>query len=504
MGAQRDRDVERERLEAENAGLRRQVEELSRRVAELERLIQKLAGESPTERLDQAYSLKAEEQRQAARAGAKRRRKQRSLRRGRVTTQDKLDRADRIEVVLPEGFPLGECRLAYRRPVWRIEDGRAVLVAYEIYRGPQRQRGTVPGLLPRCEFGLEILITLAHQTLVIGVSIDKAVAQLRFFWELALSKSQADSLLSRLAREWHVEFDRLCQLLSVSAVVHTDETSWSIGSVWTFLSEQARLMIFGCRKDAATLEVLLPKATFAGVIISDDAAVYRGFTQAQKCWAHLLRKAIRLTLLKPDDTRYRTFCDGLLAIYRSGCAAATDKRLGDAGRQRRVHELEERLRNLCWNCRHDHRAVSSRGASNTPSSNTPSSNTVEKDYANLAAELVRLLGANELFTFVTVSGVVGTNNISEQALRDPAQDRRTDQTSRSVGGARRRTILASVLESLRTRLPQLDLRSVLNEVTEWTTSGLSCFGRILQTLGLAPGEHSPLDRLVPLPTANTS
>ena len=85
-------------------------------------------------------------------------------------------------------------------------------------------------------------------------------------------------------------------------------------------------------------------------------------------------------------------------------------------------------------------------------------------------------------------GVVCTNNISEQALRDPAQDRRTDQTSRSLGlgGARRRTILASVLESLRMRLPQLDLRSVLNEVTEWNKSGLSCFGRILQTLGLAP------------------
>ena len=39
------------------------------------------------------------------------------------------------------------------------------------------------GLRPRCEFGLEILITLAHQSLVIGVSLDKAVEQLRYFWE---------------------------------------------------------------------------------------------------------------------------------------------------------------------------------------------------------------------------------------------------------------------------------------------------------------------------------
>ena len=169
--------------------------------------------------------------------------------------------------------------------MWRIEYGRAVLVAYEFDRGPQGQRATVPGLLRRCEFGLEILITRAHQSLVIGVSLDKAVEQLRFFWERNLSKSQADALLSRLAREWHVEFDRLCPGIAVSAVVPTDETSWSIGSVWTFLSEPSRLMIFGRRQDAATLEILLPKATFGGVLVSDDAAVYRGFTQAQKCGA---------------------------------------------------------------------------------------------------------------------------------------------------------------------------------------------------------------------------
>ena len=265
-------------------------------------------------------------------------------------------------------------------------------MAYEFYRGPQQQRGTVPGLLRRCEFGLEILITLAHQSLVIGVSLDKAVEQPRFFWELNLSKSHADSLLSRLAREWHVEFDRLCQLLAVSAVVHTNETSWSLGSVWAFLSEQSRLMIFGCRKDAATLEILLPKETFAGVLVSDDAAVYRGFTQAQKCWAHLQRKAIKLTLLQPGDTRYRTYCDGLLVVYRSTCAAA-DRRLGGAGRQRRIAELEEQLRGLCW----DHR----------PSAHRPSAGTVERDFENLALEMVRLMSANELFTFVKVPGVLG-------------------------------------------------------------------------------------------------
>ena len=131
MGTQRDEDFELERLRAESADVRR-------RVSELERLIKPLGGAAGTERLDAAYSLRAEEQRQAAKAGGK----QRSARRGRMTTQEKLDRAERVEIVLPEGFAIEDCRLLYRRPVWRIEQGRAVLVAYEFYRGPQGERGT--------------------------------------------------------------------------------------------------------------------------------------------------------------------------------------------------------------------------------------------------------------------------------------------------------------------------------------------------------------------------
>ena len=60
-------------------------------------------------------------------------------------------------------------------------------------------------------------------------------------------------------------------------------------------------MFFGVHKDAQTLWQILDPATFAGMVISDDAAVYGNFTLAQKCWAHFLRKAIKLTLLEPSN-----------------------------------------------------------------------------------------------------------------------------------------------------------------------------------------------------------
>src|SRR5208337_1896327 len=72
-----------------------------------------------------------------------------------------------------------------------------------------------------------------------------------------LGKTQVDALLQRLARHWQHEFDVLCTLLANSLVVHTDETSWSINSVWAFLSEKARLVFFGVHKDADTLENIL-------------------------------------------------------------------------------------------------------------------------------------------------------------------------------------------------------------------------------------------------------
>ena len=124
-------------------------------------------------------------------------------------------------------------------------------------------------------------------------------------------------MLHQLSRHWESEFEILCTLLANSAVVHADETSWSLNSVWTFLSEKARVVFFGVHKDADTLQQILDPATFADIVISDDAAVYAHFTAAQKCWAHLLRKAIKLTMHDPDNAEYRQIADRLLEIYRA-------------------------------------------------------------------------------------------------------------------------------------------------------------------------------------------
>lgn len=78
---------------------------------------------------------------------------------------------------------------------------------------------------------MEIHVADAFLTFIAGLSIDKVYAALNFFWKLNLSKSQADAMLNQLSKQWADEFESLYELLAVSAVVHTEETSWSITSV---------------------------------------------------------------------------------------------------------------------------------------------------------------------------------------------------------------------------------------------------------------------------------
>jgi hypothetical protein len=235
------------------------------------------------------------------------------------------------------------------------------------------------------------------------------------------------------------------------------------------------------------LKAILDPPTFSGLVIS-GAAVYAHFTQSQKCWAHLLRKAIKLTLLDPGNADYRTFTDRLLAIYRAACRRPGDGLLGEAGRARKVVGFEDEIYSLCepwW------LAVG------------PPLAGLAHDFELLINEVMRLMLAQQLFTFVTAQAVeqpngqtqpvASTNNEAERTLRGVAQARGTGRTSKTLRGARRQTIMTGVLESLRVYLAEYTIGSVLAEIKRWSAAGRSCFVELLGELRITPAGESTLD-----------
>jgi hypothetical protein len=135
---------------------------------------------------------------------------------------------------------------------------------------------------------------------------------------------------------------------------------------------------------------------------------------------------------------------------------------------------------------------------------------LDNDYRLLVNEVMRLLLAEELFTFVTAKpvgqpngqtqAVAGTNNEAERTLRNPATARKVGRTNKTVAGARRQTILTSVLESLRLYLATFTLANVIEEVQSWMASGRSCFEQLLEELGLSVPTQSILDEVLPNPS----
>ena len=95
---------------------------------------------------------------------------------------------------------------------------------------------------------------------------------------------------------------------------------------------------------------------------------------------------------------------------------------------------------------------------------------------------MRFFAAGELFTFVLVPEVEATNNLSERMLRGSAQDRKAGRTNKTAAGAHRRSVIVSVLESLRVNLETFNLTTVLAEVGRWMQEGISRFAKQWQDL----------------------
>jgi hypothetical protein len=446
-----------ERLERQNAQLRQRIAELEKQSPP-----RPPSANEPAE----SYSLSAEEKRRRRKRLLKTKAKKHKA--GRKPNQDKQKTVVRWVDVLPEGAQKKDCRLQSERPVWRIEEGRAVRVGYRVYRLPWGETPRVPGVLPRCEYGVEAHVLLAYLVYILGVSIDKACQLLRFFCQLPLEPSQADAMLTQLGKHWSGEFDAICARIALAAVVYADETSWRVGrlntSLWSFLSEQWCVMLFGCSKDRQTLESILPPEAFDGVLVSDDAAVYQQGYNSQKCWAHLLRKAIKLTLLHPENRVYGRFLEDLLALFRDAKRAAQDRRLGDEGRETRVALLEGRLCDIC----HPH------WPNVTPGLPEPRSE-AEKDFRNLVNELLRLTVDEQLFVFVLDPEVEATNNRSERQLRSSALARKSGRTNKTDAGATRQTHIVSVLESLRRSLDRFTIDAVVDRIARCLHRSIGMF-----------------------------
>ena len=472
----RTSDYENE-LKQRDETIQRQAEHIDRLEAEIDGLKKLLAGKAEaksakTPKFAQNYSLDKN----------KRKKKRRKKSTGRRRNDAKRDLVEHQYDIFPPNADRQRCVFHREQFAWRLIDGRAVYVAYNIHDLPDSKEPPLPAGLrnSRSEYGIEVILTLAFLHYWVGVSIDNAREIMRFFTGLELPKSQADSLLSQLAADWDRQYDTIAELIALSMIVYIDETGWKVGKrscyTWAFSTPTHVLFRCGVGRGKAEAENVLGQF-FAGIGVTDDYAAYKSlFNKHQLCWAHLIRKAIKLALMHPENKEYATFLDELCDIYHRAVRYRNDGRLR-TGRATKARELEEAIRSLC-----------TRHGETIEKNVTPDR---EATFIRLQNELVNNLDG--LFVFVEHPEVEPTNNRSERNVRREAEIRKGGRTSKTPTGAKRRGVIMTVLASLQTRFAKFTLDVLLTEVQNWLAEGLSIFDSELAALenSAAPPPESP-------------
>jgi hypothetical protein len=445
------------------------IQELEREIKELKKLLVERAQSKEAKPPKEAnnYSVDRHEKRH--------RTKRRKKSTGRRRKEAKAGQATQHYDLYWYGADRKTSVLRREQFAWRLIDGKAHYVHYRIFDQPDSaDLPPVDGVRNgKCEYGIEILITLAYLVYWTGVSIDKACGILAFFTGLELSKSQADSLLYQLAADWRAEYDAIAELVAAAAILYVDETGWKIGKrpcyTWIFSTLSHVLLKCGVGRGKAVLTEVLG-TQFGGIGVTDDYRAYQSlFAEHQLCWAHFLRKAIALSLRNPGNRQYARFLKSLFAVYYSAVRASRDGRLS-AGRPAIVKKLQSRIRMICRRY-------------GDVLSDTSSAD--DGKFVLLQNELVD--NTEKLFVFVLHREVEPTNNRSERQARPEAMARKAARTSKTERGAKRRSIIMSVLASLSKRLERFTLGNVLTEIKHWLETGFSIFQEDLAKLHPAIG-----------------
>jgi len=281
-----------------------------------------------------------------------------------------------------------------------------------------------------------------------GVSYGKVCGLLEDAFGLQVTRGgwyQADV---RLARQARPVYEELVEALRKSAIVHTDETGWRIGTLsawlWVFTNQETTVYtIRRSRGHEVVLDIL--GAEFAGILNSDcflayDAKALNDWLK-QKCVGHLLRNLSEIEVSKTGGAV--RFARNVTRLLRDALQLQAGKAaLPPTTFVERAAVLEERLDQLC----HERRRFT------------------DPDNARFAKRLRK--HREHLLRFLYVDELEATNNLAERQLRPAVITRKTTGCNRTDGGAETHAILSSVLTTCHQRsIPILDFLTELQRAT---------------------------------------
>jgi len=435
-------EQEIERLEAENAELRRQLatsqEQLTAALARISELEEELGRRSGVPRFVKRNRPKRE--------GPQPARKKRSAEHNTSRKREAPTRIERHALdECPEcGYHLSGESVDYRREVIELPAPQSVEVIEhqvikrwcphcETWRSPQLDlSGEVFG---QGRIGVRIASLVVYLRTALRLTVRQVQEYLATLHNLRLSVGEIVELTHVARRQLQPQADELLKQMRSEPVVHMDETGWrqdgQNGYAWTADTdgpEAVRYYEYNASRSHYVAQHLLGSG-FRGVLVSDFYAAYNLIPgRHQRCWAHLLRDLHKLKEEHAEATDGVEWATAVRQLYEEAQAWL---RTHDPPTQEERNQTYVSL--VARACELGQRYAFASG---------------HPCWA-LAKRLLR--HQEELFQFVLVPGLPADNNLAERSIRPLVVIRKISGGSRSPEGTKTRLMLASLCATWKAR-----------------------------------------------------
>lgn len=268
--------------------------------------------------------------------------------------------------------------------------------------------------LPGAHIGPRARLLTCYARAHLGISLGKTQNLLHDFFGLTVSRAGLLGHLRWGGTLFAPVVDKLWELLRQSPVVQGDETGWRINGqpawAWCFRDPRLALFLIDRHRNRAVLERALG-ASFAGTLVSDFYAVYNRLDCAkQRCLVHLLRELAKLREELPWQS-VRAFIQPLITLFQDAIQLGKDRdqrstQAFAAARQRILDRFDDLLLK---------------------------SNTKHPECLRIWRRLFK--HCDELFTFLYDPQVPADNNGTERDIRSLAAARNDGGTHRAPWSA---------------------------------------------------------------------
>ena len=256
-----------------------------------------------------------------------------------------------------------------------------------------------------------------------------------------VSTANLHAIFQRLSRIWKPAVDRLIKQYRKEPVKHADETGWRSdgdnGYAWLFCSPNISIFRFEDNRSSRVRQIILGTRWLPGVLVTDRYGVYnKSPCSLQYCYAHLLRLVEDTGAQFSDNQEVQCFVAAFAPLLAQAMHLRSQD-ISDMVYYHRAKVLRAKIRRII-NAGSQHSGIK-------------------------AIQTIFKENKHRLYHWVSDRAVPADNNRAERELRPTVIARKVSFGSQSKQGAFSRSILMTIIHTVKKRLPADALQEWLKE-----------------------------------------